>query len=153
MGDTHTRLMYVSKSSWLMSPGELEDLLAGARFRNKRYGITGCLLYEAGHFAQVLEGPTKAIDRLLENIEGDSRHRDFQVVSRSEVNERYFSNWDMGWRDLEEYSNTHHNGLRELLQQHPIGDRSVIYRALSTFLTEVASEAVSGPIVRSKWVW
>ena len=148
-----TRLMYVSKASWPMSAGELEDLLTGARFRNRRHGVTGVLLYESGHFAQVLEGPTAVVERLMKNIAKDGRHREFQIISRSEVEGRYFVGWDMDWRELANYTDAGHQELRRLLQERSIGDRDVVYAALSTFLTELAKTAMPDAPPRKRWFW
>lgn len=145
--------MYVSKATWQMSAGELEDLLTGARFRNRHHGVTGVLLYDSGHFAQVLEGPTAAVERLMQNIAKDGRHRDFQVISRSEVDERYFVGWDMNWRDLANTTDTGHPELRRLLKDRSIAERGVVYKALSTFLTELAKKSVPDAPPRKRWFW
>ena len=136
-----------------MSSGELEDLLTGARFRNRRHGVTGVLLYESGHFAQVLEGPTAVVERLIKNISNDGRHRDFQVISQSEVADRYFVGWDMDWQELAKYTDSGHLELRRLLQKQSIGDRDVVYRALSTFLSELAKTAMPDVPAGRRWSW
>ena len=128
-------------------------LLTGARFRNRHHGVTGVLLYEAGHFAQVLEGPTDVVNRLLTNLVKDARHRDFNIISQSEVDERYFVGWDMDWRELSLFTDASHRQLRDLLRSRSIGDRDVIYKALSTFLTDLARSAMPDAPARRSWLW
>ena len=50
-------LTYQSRAIARPAPGELEQLVAGARKRNRSLGVTGMLLYDNGRFLQTLEGP------------------------------------------------------------------------------------------------
>lgn len=56
----------------------LGDILASSRRRNAGLGVTGVLLYQAGTFVQLLEGPPEAVRHLYQDrIQADSRHRGF----------------------------------------------------------------------------
>lgn len=119
-----------------MTRGELADLLAGARLRNEQYGITGLLVYNAGYFAQVLEGPVAAMRPLLANIAKDPRHAEYQLVSEGYIDERYFEGWAMDWVNLEFMDETKHVKLRELLDGSYIADRTTVFQALVAFADE-----------------
>ena len=89
----------------------------------------------------------------MQNIAKDGRHRDFQIISRSEVDERYFVGWDMNWRDLANTTDSGHQELRRLLKDRSIAEREVVYKALSTFLTELAKKAAPEAPPRKRWFW
>ncbi len=76
---------------------ELQSILASARANNARIGITGALLYNAGNFAQVLEGPLPSIERIFEVIQRDPRHSEVVVVQSGPVSERAFPEWSMAF--------------------------------------------------------
>jgi hypothetical protein len=74
---------------------EIEHILVTARRNNAREGVTGALLYDEGCFAQVLEGPLAAVERVFERIQCDFRHSDVIVLENAPQNERLFGNWSM----------------------------------------------------------
>ncbi|NCG18889.1 MAG: hypothetical protein GWP91_07750 [Rhodobacterales bacterium] len=130
------RIMYISRARHRMTKGELVDLLAGARIRNEKSGITGLLVYDAGYFAQVLEGPESSIESLLANIAKDPRHDEYSLVSEGLVDERYFEGWSMDWANLKFMDDSRHKGLRGKLSSTGITDRSIVYSALVAFVEE-----------------
>ncbi len=90
------RLVYCSRSTLESACGnDLTQILAVSRGNNARFNVTGALLFSAGCFAQVLEGPLAAIERTFERIQRDPRHADITVlqVERSPV--RSFGEWAM----------------------------------------------------------
>jgi hypothetical protein len=76
---------------------ELRNILASSRANNVRAGITGALLYNAGNFAQILEGPLCSIERTFEVIQRDPRHSEVTVVGSGRVNTRQFPEWSMAF--------------------------------------------------------
>ena len=132
------RVMYISKARRKMSKGELSDLLSGARRRNAAHGITGALIYDAGYFGQILEGPEPQVDQLLANIAADPRHDEYELVSSGPITERYFEGWSMDWIDLGTFADTKHTDLRTFLRQHPVTDRTAVFRTLTAFVTDHA---------------
>jgi hypothetical protein len=144
------RVMYVSRARHRMTHGELTDLLLGARRRNEEHGITGILVYAAGNFAQVLEGPDEAIDRLLQNLHADPRHDDYRVIAEASVEARYFDGWSMDWADLDRFDESRYAELRDHLGRHGIGDRAAIYRAFVLFIEDHA-RARAYPEPRPAW--
>jgi hypothetical protein len=94
-GEWMASLTYRSEAASAPSAPELQSLVAAARGRNRRAGITGMLLYDGGRFLQTLEGPPEAVDRLWSSIQRDPRHGDFEVLSQHIVPARLFSGWDL----------------------------------------------------------
>jgi hypothetical protein len=76
---------------------EIEQILASSRQNNARIGVTGALLFNRGCFAQALEGPRDAIERLYEKIACDPRHDDVRILSFGFVETRSFPDWSMAY--------------------------------------------------------
>jgi hypothetical protein len=93
------RLLYVSRSLLEgIEPQQLAQLSAlveGSARRNALAGVTGSLLFDQGHFVQVLEGPEDAVERVFEAICCDFRHADVALVDFAHVRERLFGRWSM----------------------------------------------------------
>ena len=92
--------VYVSSAHKLLDDVELLELLRVARQNNERSGITGMLLYRDGNFLQVLEGPSPAVDELIDKIKRDTRHHGVILMSRRGVQERQFAEWQMAFRNM-----------------------------------------------------
>ncbi len=90
---------------------ELVALLRKARAHNQRHHITGVLLYHAGQFVAVLEGPHEAVRALYERIRRDARHRNVLLLSDGPSERRVFPDWSMGFVAA----------LPEALRQPPAG--------------------------------
>lgn len=80
---------------------EIEAILVTARRSNAARGITGALLYSAGCFAQVLEGPLSEVEALFERIQLDPRHRDVKVLQFHPLDRRSFGDWSMAFAGLD----------------------------------------------------
>lgn len=76
---------------------ELLSILTAARRNNARLGITGALLYNAGNFAQILEGPLANVQRIFETIQRDPRHSDVAVIQSEFTDARQFPDWAMAF--------------------------------------------------------
>jgi len=76
---------------------EIERILVTARRINMERNVTGALLYSAGCFAQVLEGPLAAVEDIFENIERDRRHRDVTLLHLAPIETRCFARWSMAY--------------------------------------------------------
>lgn len=76
---------------------ELGGILAASRANNARVGITGALLYSAGNFAQVLEGPLASVERTFELIQRDPRHSEVVVIQSGPAETRDFPEWSMAF--------------------------------------------------------
>jgi hypothetical protein len=98
------RLVYYSRNHVSDTPEtfsrEVADILEKSRINNVRDEITGALLFNAGCFAQVLEGPLEAIETAFERIQQDERHGEVSLLSLDPQDERSFPNWAMGFIGL-----------------------------------------------------
>lgn len=93
-------LVYISYATYPFSEKELEDLLRASQRYNKQNGITGMLLYLNEKFIQILEGETEAVEKLMDIIEVDPRHRKVSVILQGATHERVFKSWSMGFKRL-----------------------------------------------------
>lgn len=95
------RLVYYSANRIANVPGafdgELEDILAKSRRNNRLVGVTGALMFSAGYFGQVLEGPQAAIEATFERIQQDARHGDVSLLAFAPVADRAFESWAMAY--------------------------------------------------------
>jgi hypothetical protein len=83
------------------------DVIRTARAANEMHGITGILLFDGLNFTQYFEGNRAAVDRLLQNILHDPRHKNIVVVSTGDLETRLYKDWKMGYIDLSGYGHDH----------------------------------------------
>ncbi|MEP7288141.1 MAG: BLUF domain-containing protein [Chloroflexota bacterium] len=94
-------LIYASSAVSEMPNDDLLQLLTQAREKNSRLDITGMLLYKGGNFLQVLEGDRQVVEDLYLVIEKDPRHHQSVIILKRPVTERSFSEWSMGFLQLD----------------------------------------------------
>ncbi len=99
MNNALYKILYCSRNliegEQAQSDAEISHILATARTNNSRRNVTGALLFNAGCFAQVLEGPRSAIEQIFERIQRDPRHSDVTVLESGDASERDFPDWSM----------------------------------------------------------
>jgi Sensors of blue-light using FAD len=95
------RLVYISRNEIIGDDAkirhEIEQILASAREKNPQANITGALMFNAGSFAQVLEGAHDDIQETFERIQCDPRHSHVVMLALGPVKQREFSNWSMAY--------------------------------------------------------
>jgi Sensors of blue-light using FAD len=95
------RLVYFSrnciKGTTAEVAAEIDAILQSARRNNATRGVTGALIFNAGIFAQVLEGTLHDIEQIFERIQCDERHGDVQVLAFAQVQDRGFPSWSMAF--------------------------------------------------------
>lgn len=91
------RLLYASTVAEGFDPADLDDILATARARNSRDGITGLLFFTTDIFVQCLEGSRQAVNALYVDLMHDPRHHRLVLLSYGEIDERMFSSWQMAY--------------------------------------------------------
>lgn len=95
------RLVYASKNLLQGSEAEIagavSQILAASQRNNAEVGVTGALMFNAGAFAQVLEGPKDGVEATFERIQCDPRHGDVTVLQCGVVESRTFANWSMAF--------------------------------------------------------
>ena len=100
-------IIYYSFSQSDISNSELEGILRKAREWNQANEITGLLIYrfnkifKRGNFLQIIEGPQKSILSAWERISTDPRHHTITVLEDGSFEERNFSAWSMGLKNLD----------------------------------------------------
>jgi hypothetical protein len=95
-------LLYVSRLAPDRGPDAVDRIAEEARVRNERDRITGLLMFDGQSFAQWLEGPSRAIDRLLQRLRADRRHRQMDVLwFESPGLGRRFPNWHLGYLPID----------------------------------------------------
>ncbi len=97
-------LLYVSKTLLEFPAGEAEvaAIVAGARARNARLGITGALISTGTYFAQRLEGTQEAVEALMQSIDSDARHMRLRTIRTAEEPRR-FAAWSMAYSGTANY--------------------------------------------------
>jgi len=93
------QMIYASAATVEFSDEDLKALLLTARERNQELEISGMLVYHEGSFLQILEGHEDAVLALYAKIERDDRHDNVKMLLRSEIDERSFGEWKMGFYD------------------------------------------------------
>jgi hypothetical protein len=96
MVNAFRQVIYISQATGTLTESELNELLEVSCPSNKKYGITGALLYLEKAFIQVIEGGDAAISQLLGKLTVDTRHRNIRILSDNLVQGRNFQNWSMG---------------------------------------------------------
>ncbi|MGA1834318.1 BLUF domain-containing protein [Rhizobium wenxiniae] len=96
------RLVYYSENRIPIEKleGEIETILTASRKNNILVGISGALMFNAGYFAQVLEGNQPAIESTFERIQQDRRHGNVQLLEFAAASTRAFQSWSMAFIGL-----------------------------------------------------
>lgn len=90
------QLTYASRTSRILGPADIKDILSASQRNNARAGVTGALCLNNGIFLQQLEGDRAAVNVLYHRLLKDTRHRDTAVLDFAEIPHRRFSSWSMG---------------------------------------------------------
>ncbi len=114
--------VYVSSAVDLMSSEDLLELLSVCRINNARLEISGMLLHKDGNFMQVIEGPEVEVRKLLEKIKMDPRHHGIIQLIEGYTESRQFSDWSMGFYDLNSPEIKLIEGFNEFLNSPLTGD-------------------------------
>ena len=92
-------LIYVSVSTLRLpaQAGEVDAIVEWSQRRNQALDVTGALVFTEKRFAQYLEGPAESVDRLMESISRDPRHKDVDLVFRRPIMRRHFATWALAY--------------------------------------------------------
>jgi len=128
--DDLVQCIYMSAAVRSFDSDALKALLAKARSNNERAGLSGMLLYAGGSFLQVLEGPGRRVDALVERIQADPRHDSLVLLVRESIKERSFADWTMGFYEASPEDLAALPGLNDFLQtRRPVADDRASGRA------------------------
>lgn len=104
------KLVYLSEESFKFTEPTLDEILQISRKNNFKNDITGLLIYSKGNIIQFLEGEESNVKDLYKKIEADNRHKNLKVIISGDSVERYFPEWLMGFKLIED--NTYSNYLK-----------------------------------------
>lgn len=90
------QLTYASRTSQILGPADVKDIVASSQRNNSRLGITGALCLNNSIFLQQLEGDRSAVNALYQRILADKRHRETELLDFTEIPCRRFGAWSMG---------------------------------------------------------
>jgi hypothetical protein len=90
---------------------EIRRILQVSQSKNEKANITGALLYNAGSFAQVLEGPRGAIEATFGYIERDRRHSNVVLLGLDMVDQRSFESWSMAFAGADQIDGSRFGGI------------------------------------------
>ena len=91
------RLVYVSTAQDAVDLNEFKRILLQAQSNNQRRDLTGMLAFNSKVFLQALEGARDQVNDLYARIMRDARHHSLALLKYSEIEERHWSNWSMGF--------------------------------------------------------
>jgi Sensors of blue-light using FAD len=91
------RLVYVSTAQDTVDLNEFKRILLQAQSSNLRRDLTGMLAFNSKLFLQAIEGARDQINDLYARIMRDSRHHSLALLKYSEIEERHWSSWSMGF--------------------------------------------------------
>jgi len=90
------RIMYISTTTRKLTDQEIDEIGRRSTVNNARVNVTGVLLSAHEFFFQILEGEEADVDRVLERIRRDPRHKDVLILKAEQgVSDRLFSKWSM----------------------------------------------------------
>ncbi|WP_421763130.1 BLUF domain-containing protein [Ekhidna sp.] len=89
------RLVYTSARLKNCSDKDVKQILQVSRRNNSKINVTGILIHTKDRFLQVLEGDKDVVMGLYNKIEKDDRHGGSVMRFCESVDQRYFSDWDM----------------------------------------------------------
>ena len=110
-------IVYISSANLGLSRGEILNIVDDSRINNNKNGLTGLLLFNKGTFMQLLEGEENAVDALYKKIEKDRRHTDVKLLLKETITHRNFSNWTMGFKDIEKLKEKNSEYLNSFLTE------------------------------------
>ncbi|REE07938.1 BLUF domain-containing protein [Winogradskyella pacifica] len=104
------QLNYHSKSKLGLELEDLDNILAKANIVNSERNITGCLIYHNKSFVQILEGHKNDVLQVFEKIKNDQRHHTITLLWENNVEDRFFTEWNMAYHkpnseSIKEYIN------------------------------------------------
>jgi hypothetical protein len=96
----------------------LRKLLKSVRAANAKLDITGLLLHRQNCFFQVLEGHKSAVQGLYRKIRQDNRHQRCELLFEGDVEKREFTDWRMGFVQLDEIDAAQLPGFTDYLENY-----------------------------------
>ena len=109
-------IVYISKATRPLSAAEVQQIAALSAERNRKADITGLLLQIGDYFVQALEGDAEKLAPLLKKIQADNRHNEVQTIYRMSDQPRIFTQWNMGFFNIEKHYQASRQDVAQLRQ-------------------------------------
>ena len=120
-----SRLIYRSTADLsALDEKSLNNLDLQAATNNLRMGICGLLVLSGDRFLQVLEGDSKAVNKVYGKVIKDNRHYDVNLISYEGIVNAEFMGWDMHLVNLESLDTYAQKTFRE---NYPINKDTLIF--------------------------
>ena len=95
-------VLYVSTLAPDQPLSVVAEIAARARLVNVQLDITGLLVFDGQRFCQQLEGPQKAVLKLIERIRNDPRHINVEIVHNGPLAGRRFQQFSLAFSTVED---------------------------------------------------
>jgi len=99
------QLIYCSRAAHFkdstLIKSDIQDILTLGQIYNFLHEITGALMTDGEMFAQVIEGPTFAVENLYSKIIKDKRHINIITLQRIPIHVRLFNYWPIAFIRVE----------------------------------------------------
>ena len=95
-------VLYVSTIAPDQPLSVVAEIAGRARFVNAELDITGLLIFDGQRFCQQLEGPQKAVLKLIERIRNDPRHINVEVLHHGPLAGRRFQQFTLAFSTVED---------------------------------------------------
>lgn len=95
-------VLYVSTLAPDQPPNVVADIAGRARVVNAELDVTGLLIFDGQRFCQQLEGPQKAVLKLIERIRNDPRHVNVEVIHHGPLAGRRFQQFSLAFSTVED---------------------------------------------------
>lgn len=138
-------LAYISAARDGVSEADLAGIVAQSQLNNALKDISGILLYNGTHFAQILEGSRHEVEALFESICADPRHTSVIRIAAGPVAGRAFAGWSMKQLDDEIGIFGRESDFVRSLALENSSDRPDFANPFLSALKEMASNQMKNP--------
>ena len=132
------RILYCSCSCLRGSPEEneaaIDAILRTSRKNNEANHVTGALLFNDKVFAQVLEGPRDAVEKIYTKICADDRHDHIILLESAKIVGRDFTNWTMAFAKADFITSRYENLSFDQAAPDPLGTADEVLRLLKSLV-------------------
>lgn len=95
-------VLYVSTLAPDQPLSVVAEIAGRARHVNAELDVTGLLIFDGQRFCQQLEGPQKAVLKLIERIRNDPRHVNVEVLHHGPLAGRRFHQFSLAFSTVED---------------------------------------------------
>ncbi|NND11077.1 MAG: BLUF domain-containing protein [Flavobacteriaceae bacterium] len=97
-------ICYISNSIVDISNQDIHEIFEITLQNNKKRNITGILIYNNGHFFQVLEGKESDVEYVYSRIIEDYRHHGIIKLLETKIKDSIFAEYETGFTVMKDFS-------------------------------------------------